>query len=74
VPSVLDIGWPVQERPVVDAAVEPKPSAATTGSNDQSESNHGRPRHAGFGVRRHAVARPAVRQHVSDRSARTAMR
>src|SRR6202171_2729499 len=32
VPSVLDIGWPVQERPLVDAAIEPRPTAATGGT------------------------------------------
>ena len=72
--SVLDIGWPVQERQIADAALEPKPSAATVGSNDQSEPNNGRPRHARLVVHRHAVARPATGQHAAARSARTAMR
>jgi peptidoglycan/xylan/chitin deacetylase (PgdA/CDA1 family) len=74
VPSVLDLGWPVQELPAVDAAIEPKPSAATTSSNDQSEPSHSRPRHARLSVHRHAVARPATGQHAAARPARTAMR
>jgi peptidoglycan-N-acetylglucosamine deacetylase len=74
VPSVLDIGWPVQERPVVDAALEPKPSAAANDSSEQSETQHGRTGHARLIVHRRAVARPAAGQHVSARSARTAMR
>jgi peptidoglycan/xylan/chitin deacetylase (PgdA/CDA1 family) len=75
VPSVLDIGWPVQERPMVDAAAEePKPSAATTSLNDQGEPNHSRPRHARLSVHRRAVARPATGQHAAAHPARTAMR
>ena len=73
-PSLLDIGWPVQEREIVDAALEPRPSTAMTSANDQSEPNHSRPRHARLSVRRHAVARPAARQHTAAHAARTAMR
>ena len=67
VPSVLDIGWPVQERPVVDAAAEPRPSVRTISSNDaneKSEPSHGRPRHARLSILRHARARPAAGQHA----------
>jgi peptidoglycan-N-acetylglucosamine deacetylase len=67
VPSVLDIGWPVQERPVVDAASEPRPSVRTMSSNDaneKSEPSHGRPRHARLSILRHARARPAAGQHA----------
>src|SRR5580700_2022790 len=39
-PSLLDIGWPVQERPIIEAAAEPRPSAATTDLNEQSEPSH----------------------------------
>jgi peptidoglycan/xylan/chitin deacetylase (PgdA/CDA1 family) len=65
--SLLDIGWPVQERPVVDAALEPQPIARTIGSNDaneKSEPSHGRPRHARLSIPRHARARPAAGQHA----------
>jgi hypothetical protein len=74
VPSVLDIGWPVQERPMVDAAVEPRPSTAAASANDQSEPNHNRTRHTRLSVHRHAVARPAAGQHAAAHAARTAMR
>lgn len=72
--SVLDIGWPVQERPVVDAAFEPQPSTATNDSSQQGEPHHDRTRHAHLIVHRHAVARPATGQHAAAHSARTAMR
>jgi hypothetical protein len=65
--SLLDIGWPVQERPVADAALEPQPIARTIGSNDaneKSEPSHGRPRHARLSILRHARARPAAGQHA----------
>ena len=74
VPSVLDIGWPVQERQIADAALEPKPSETTTSSNEQSEPSHSGLRHARLSVHRHAVARPAAGQHAAAHAARTAMR
>jgi peptidoglycan-N-acetylglucosamine deacetylase len=74
VSSVLDIGWPVQERQIADAALEPKPSEATTSSNEQSEPSRGRLRHARLSIHRHAVARPAAGQHAAAHAARTAMR
>jgi peptidoglycan-N-acetylglucosamine deacetylase len=73
-PSMLDIGWPVQERQIADAALEPKPSEATTSSNEQSEPSYSRLRHAHLSVHRHAVARPAAGQHAAAHAARTAMR
>jgi peptidoglycan-N-acetylglucosamine deacetylase len=72
--SMLDIGWPVQEQPVIDAALEPQPSAATNDSSQQGEPHHDRTRHARLVVHRHAVARPATGQHAAAHSARTAMR
>jgi len=75
-PSLLDIGWPVQEREIADAALEPQPSAATTSSNDaneKSEPSHGRPRHARLIILRHARARPAAGQHAELLSPLTAM-
>jgi peptidoglycan-N-acetylglucosamine deacetylase len=63
-PSLLDIGWPVQELPVVDAAIEPRPSAATTDLNEQSEPSHSRPRHVRLSVHRNARAHPAAGQHA----------
>jgi peptidoglycan-N-acetylglucosamine deacetylase len=72
--SMLDIGWPVQEQPVVDAALEPQPSTATNDSSQQGEPHHDRMRHARLVVHRHAVARPATGQHAAAHSARTAMR
>jgi peptidoglycan-N-acetylglucosamine deacetylase len=72
--SMLDIGWPVQEQPVVDAALEPQPSAARNDSSQQDEPHHDRTRHARLVVHRHAVARPATGQHAAAHSARTAMR
>ncbi len=73
VPSLLDIGWPVQERQIADAALEPPPSAATTDSSEQSEPHHGRPRHARLSVPRHARAHPAAGQHAKLVSPMTAM-
>jgi peptidoglycan-N-acetylglucosamine deacetylase len=72
--SVLDIGWPVQERQIADAALEPPPSMAANDSNEHSEPSRGRPRHARLSVHRHAVARPAAGQHAATHAARTAMR
>jgi peptidoglycan/xylan/chitin deacetylase (PgdA/CDA1 family) len=72
--SMLDIGWPVQEQPVVDAALEPQPSTATSDSSQQGEPHRGRAQHARLIVHRHAVARPATGQHAAAHSARTAMR
>jgi peptidoglycan/xylan/chitin deacetylase (PgdA/CDA1 family) len=72
VPSLLDIGWAVQERQIADAALEPRPTA--TDSSEQSEPHHGRARHARLSVHRHAVARPATGQHAAAHPARTAMR
>jgi peptidoglycan/xylan/chitin deacetylase (PgdA/CDA1 family) len=74
-PSLLDIGWPVQERQIADAALEPKPSVAANDSNEHSEPSRGRARHARLIVHRHAVARPAAGQHAAAaHTARTAMR
>jgi peptidoglycan/xylan/chitin deacetylase (PgdA/CDA1 family) len=72
--SVLDIGWPVQERQIADAALEPPPSMAANDSNEHSEPSRGRVRHARLIVHRHAVARPAAGQHAAAHAARTAMR
>jgi peptidoglycan/xylan/chitin deacetylase (PgdA/CDA1 family) len=74
-PSLLDIGWPVQERQIADAALEPKPSLAANDSNEHSEPIRGRARHARLIVHRHAVAHPAAGQHAAAaHTARTAMR
>src|SRR5580692_1068845 len=63
-PSLLDIGWPVQERQIADAALEPPPVARTISSNDaneKSEPHQGRTRHARLViVPRHARGRPAA--------------
>jgi peptidoglycan/xylan/chitin deacetylase (PgdA/CDA1 family) len=73
-PSLLDIGWPVQEQEIVDAALEPRPSAAANDSNDQSEPDHGRARHARLvAVHRHARARPPAGQHAELLSPMAAM-
>jgi peptidoglycan-N-acetylglucosamine deacetylase len=74
-PSLLDIGWPVQEREITDAALEPPPSAAAADSNEQSEPHHGRPRqHARLIIlHRHARAHPAAGQHAELASPMTAM-
>jgi peptidoglycan/xylan/chitin deacetylase (PgdA/CDA1 family) len=72
--SMLDIGWPVQEQPVVDAALEPQPSLAAKDSNERSEQNHGRAQHARLIVHRHAVVRPTAGAHAAAHAARTAMR
>jgi peptidoglycan/xylan/chitin deacetylase (PgdA/CDA1 family) len=74
--SLLDIGWPVQERPVVDAAIEPQPSVKTISSNDsneKSESGHGRPQQARLSILRHVRARPAAGQHAELLSPMAAM-
>ena len=73
VPSLLDIGWPVQERQIVDAALEPPPSAAANDSNEHSEPHHGRAQHARLIVPRHARAHPAAGQHAALVSPMTAM-
>src|SRR4029077_1958077 len=36
-PSLLDIGGPVQEQPIADAALEPRPSTAANDASEQSE-------------------------------------
>jgi peptidoglycan/xylan/chitin deacetylase (PgdA/CDA1 family) len=73
-PSLLDIGWPVQERPVADAALEPRPSEAANDSSERSEPHHGRTRHARLiAVHRHARAHPPAGQHAELVSPMTAM-
>jgi peptidoglycan/xylan/chitin deacetylase (PgdA/CDA1 family) len=72
-PSMLDIGWPVQELPVVDAALEPEPSTAANDSSERSEPHHGRTWHARLIVHRHARAHPAAGQHAELVSPMTAM-
>ncbi len=73
-PSLLDIGWPVQERPVVDAALEPRPSTAANDSSEQSEPHHYRTRHAHLiAVHRRARAHPPTAQHAELVSPMTAM-
>ena len=72
-PSLLDIGWPVQEREIADAALKPQPSATANDSNDQSEPHHGRPRHARLSIPRHARAHPAAGQHAELLSPMAAM-
>jgi hypothetical protein len=73
-PSQLDIGWPVQQRQIADAALEPQPSAAANDSNEQSEPHHVRPRHARLiAVHRHARAHPAAGQHAELLSPMAAM-
>ena len=72
-PSLLDIGWPVQEREIADAALEPQPSATANDLNDQSEPHHGRARHARLSVPRHARAHPAAGQHAELLSPMAAM-
>jgi len=74
VPSLLDIGWPVQERQIADAALEPQPSAAANDSSEQSEPHHGRTRHARLiAVHRHARTHPGAGQHAELMSPMAAM-
>jgi hypothetical protein len=63
-PSLLDIGWPVHERQIADAALEPPPSVAANDLNEHSEPRHGRTQHAHLIIHRHARARPAAGQHA----------
>ena len=72
-PSLLDIGWPVQEREIADAALEPPPSATANDSNEQSEPRHGRPRHARLGIPSRTRAHPAAGQHAELVSPMAAM-
>jgi|SRR5579864_1810060 len=72
-PSLLDIGWPVQEREIADAALEPPPGAAANDSGEQSEPHHGRTRHAHLIIHRHARAHPAAGQHAELLSPMAAM-
>jgi peptidoglycan/xylan/chitin deacetylase (PgdA/CDA1 family) len=73
-PSLLDIGWPVQEREIADAALEPRPSATANDSTEPSEPHRGRARHARLiSVPRHARAHPPAGQHAELVSPMTAM-
>jgi peptidoglycan/xylan/chitin deacetylase (PgdA/CDA1 family) len=64
-PSLLDIGWPVQERQIADAALEPRPSAAANDASEPSEPHHGRARHARLiSVPHHARAHLPAGQHA----------
>src|SRR6202049_1915207 len=61
-PSLLDIGWAVQEREIADAALLPPQSAAAADSNEQSEPHHERPRQHDrlIFLHRHARAHPGA--------------
>jgi peptidoglycan/xylan/chitin deacetylase (PgdA/CDA1 family) len=73
-PSLLDIGWPVQERQIADAALEPRPSATANDASEQSEPHHGRAQHARLiAVHRHVRARAPAGQHAELVSPMTAM-
>jgi peptidoglycan/xylan/chitin deacetylase (PgdA/CDA1 family) len=73
-PSLLDIGWPVQEREIADAALEPRPSTAANDASEPSEPHHGRARHARLiAVHRHARAHAPAGQHAELVSPMTAM-
>ena len=73
-PSLLDIGWPVQEREIADAALEPRPSTAANDASEPSEPRHGRARHARLiSVPRHARAHAPAGQHAELVSPMTAM-
>jgi peptidoglycan/xylan/chitin deacetylase (PgdA/CDA1 family) len=72
-PSLLDIGWPVQELQIAAAALEPPPSAAANDSSEQSEPHHDRTRHAHLIVHRHARAHPPAGQHAELVSPMAAM-
>ncbi len=71
-PSLLDIGWPVREREIADAPIEPRPSAAMTEPNDRSEAHHGRVRHARLSIPRHAPAHPLAPQASASTNSATA--
>jgi peptidoglycan-N-acetylglucosamine deacetylase len=73
-PSLLDIGWPVQEREIADAALEPRPSTAANDASEPSEPHHGRAQHARLiSIPRHARAHPPAGQHAELVSPMTAM-
>ena len=73
-PSLLDIGWPVQEREIADAALEPRASATANDASEPSEPQHGRARHARLiSVPRHARAHPPAGQRAELVSPMTAM-
>jgi hypothetical protein len=73
-PSLLDIGWPVQEREIADAALEPRPSTAANDASEPSEPHHGRVQHARLiSVPRHVRAHPPAGQHAELVSPMTAM-
>ena len=73
-PSLLDIGWPVREREIADAALEPRPSTAANDASEPSEPHHGRARHARLiSVPRHARTHPPAGQHAELVSPMTAM-
>jgi peptidoglycan/xylan/chitin deacetylase (PgdA/CDA1 family) len=74
-PNLLDIGWPVQQREIADAALEPRPrpSATANDPSEQSEPRHGRTRHAHLIVHRHGRAHPPAGQHAELVSPMAAM-
>jgi hypothetical protein len=73
-PSLLDIGWPVQQREIADAALEPRPSTAANDSSEPSEPHHARTRHTRLiAVHRHARAHAPAGQHAELLSPMTAM-
>jgi len=76
-PNLLDIGWPVREREIADAALEPRPrprpSATANDTSEQSEPHHGRMRHAHLIVHRHARAHPPAGQRAELVSPMAAM-
>jgi hypothetical protein len=73
-PSLLDIGWPVQEQPIADAALEPRPSTAANDASEQSEPHHGHTWHAHLiAVHRNARAHSPAGQHAELVSPMTAM-
>jgi hypothetical protein len=72
-PSLLDIGWPVREREIADATLEPRPSATANDTSEQSEPHHGRTRHAHLIVHRHGRAHPPAGQHAELLSPMAAM-
>jgi len=72
-PSLLDIGWPVQEREIADAALEPRPSTAANDASEPSEPRHGGTRRARLIVHRNARAHPPAGRHAELLSPMAAM-
>jgi peptidoglycan/xylan/chitin deacetylase (PgdA/CDA1 family) len=75
-PSVQDIGWPVTERPMTEASLEPQPNIEPAAVVERTQPSRSEPRHVRLTghrqIRTHAHARP-TEQHAELLSPYSAM-